>query len=112
MLSPGARKLSLSVHLTVSIGWIGAVVAYLGLDIFLDAVGTCAITASARYDGSGLSEERVVLVVLILEQGHPLGAGSVEDDRHLVAGLVEFARNLQRVHHSSEIRRRLRACQD
>lgn len=31
MLSPVARKLSLSVHLTVSIGWIGAVVAYLGL---------------------------------------------------------------------------------
>ena len=31
MLSPRARKFSLSVHLTVSIGWIGAVVAYLGL---------------------------------------------------------------------------------
>ena len=31
MLSAGARKLSLSVHLTVSVGWIGAVVAYLGL---------------------------------------------------------------------------------
>jgi hypothetical protein len=31
MLSPGARKFLLSVHLTVSVGWIGAVVAYLGL---------------------------------------------------------------------------------
>lgn len=31
MLSPPARKLALSVHLTVSGGWIGAVVAYLGM---------------------------------------------------------------------------------
>ena len=31
MLSSVARKVSLSVHLTVSVGWIGAVVAYLGL---------------------------------------------------------------------------------
>jgi hypothetical protein len=38
MLSPGARKLSLSVHLTVSVGWIGAVLAYLGL-------GTTAVRA-------------------------------------------------------------------
>lgn len=33
MLSPRARKLGLSLHLTVSIGWIGAVLAYLGLGV-------------------------------------------------------------------------------
>lgn len=33
MLSPGVRKLALSVHLTVSVGWLGAVFAYLGLGI-------------------------------------------------------------------------------
>ncbi|MGH2808419.1 MAG: DUF2269 domain-containing protein [Actinomycetota bacterium] len=33
MLSPGARKVALSIHLTVSVGWIGAVLAYLGLGI-------------------------------------------------------------------------------
>jgi hypothetical protein len=33
MLSPDARKLTLSFHLTVSVGWIGAVFAYLGLGI-------------------------------------------------------------------------------
>lgn len=33
MLRPGARKAVLSLHLTVSVGWIGAVVAYLGLGI-------------------------------------------------------------------------------
>jgi hypothetical protein len=33
MLSPGARRLALSAHLSVSVGWIGAVLAYLGLGI-------------------------------------------------------------------------------
>lgn len=32
-MRPGLRKLALSVHLTLSIGWIGAVVAYLGLGV-------------------------------------------------------------------------------
>jgi hypothetical protein len=32
-MSPGVRKLALSVHLTFSVGWIGAVIAYLGLGI-------------------------------------------------------------------------------
>lgn len=33
ILPPGARKLTLAVHLTLSVGWIGAVAAYLALDI-------------------------------------------------------------------------------
>ncbi len=33
MLNPATRKFSLSVHLTVSVGWIGAVVAYVGLGV-------------------------------------------------------------------------------
>lgn len=32
-MSPGLRKLVLSVHLAVSVGWIGAVAAYLALDV-------------------------------------------------------------------------------
>jgi len=32
-MSPSARKLILALHLTASIGWIGAVAAYLRLDI-------------------------------------------------------------------------------
>ncbi|MBI2919168.1 MAG: DUF2269 domain-containing protein [Chloroflexi bacterium] len=32
-MTPGLRKFVLSVHLTVSVGWIGAVVAYLGLGV-------------------------------------------------------------------------------
>ena len=32
-MTPGLRKAALSVHLTVSVGWIGAVIAYLGLGV-------------------------------------------------------------------------------
>lgn len=32
-MSPWLRKLALAVHLTVSVGWIGAVIAYLGLGV-------------------------------------------------------------------------------
>lgn len=32
-MRPGLRKLVLSIHLTFSVGWIGAVVAYLGLGL-------------------------------------------------------------------------------
>lgn len=32
-MRPGVRKLALAVHLTVSVGWIGAVVAYLALAV-------------------------------------------------------------------------------
>lgn len=33
MMSSGGRKFALTVHLTFSIGWVGAVVAYLGLGV-------------------------------------------------------------------------------
>lgn len=33
MLSPPTRRFALSLHLTVSVGWIGAVLAYLGLGL-------------------------------------------------------------------------------
>jgi hypothetical protein len=34
-LSPALRKLALAIHLTFSIGWIGAVAAYLALDVLV-----------------------------------------------------------------------------
>jgi hypothetical protein len=33
MMAPGLRKFALTVHLTVSVGWIGAVIAYLALGV-------------------------------------------------------------------------------
>lgn len=32
-MAPGLRKLALAVHLTASVGWVGAVIAYLGLGV-------------------------------------------------------------------------------
>jgi hypothetical protein len=32
-MSPGLRKFALALHLTVSVGWIGAVAAYIALDV-------------------------------------------------------------------------------
>jgi acid phosphatase family membrane protein YuiD len=32
-MPPGLRKLMLAIHLTVSVGWLGAVMAYLALDL-------------------------------------------------------------------------------
>jgi hypothetical protein len=32
-MSPGVRKFALALHLTLSAGWIGAVAAYLALDV-------------------------------------------------------------------------------
>lgn len=32
-LSPGPRKLALTAHVTASVGWLGAVVAFLGLSV-------------------------------------------------------------------------------
>ena len=33
MMTPAVRKFALAIHLTFSVGWIGAVVAYLGLGV-------------------------------------------------------------------------------
>ena len=44
MMRPVVRKLALSVHLTCSVGWIGAVVAYLGLG--LAAVNSTDVTTT------------------------------------------------------------------
>lgn len=40
VLSPGLRRFALTLHLTVSLGWIGAVLTYLGL-------GVAAVTSSS-----------------------------------------------------------------
>ena len=36
IMTPGVRKLALTVHLTCSVGWIGAAVAYLALGVAAD----------------------------------------------------------------------------
>ena len=38
-MSPALRKLALTVHLVLSIGWIGAVIAYIGLNVAIVTSG-------------------------------------------------------------------------
>ena len=47
MLPSPVRKLTLAVHLTCSVGWLGAVVAYLTLDLTVATSGDVAVIRSA-----------------------------------------------------------------
>lgn len=71
-ISPPLRKAVLAVHLAVSVGWIGAVAAYLALDLTA-ATGADAATLRAAHLGMGLIAGRVIV---------PLAIGA------LVTGLV------------------------
>ncbi len=51
ILTPGIRKFALTVHLTCSVGWIGAVVAYLALGV---AAVTSADTQTVRAAWTGM----------------------------------------------------------
>lgn len=48
IMSPGPRKFALTVHLTSSVGWLGAVAAYLALDLTV-ATSQDAQTLRAAY---------------------------------------------------------------
>lgn len=61
-LSPGLRKFALAVHLTLSVGWFGAVAAYLALDV-TTATSQDAPTLRASYLGME-SIARYVIVPL------------------------------------------------
>jgi hypothetical protein len=64
VLSPSLRKLALAVHLTVSVGWLGAVAAYIVLDVAA-ATGEDARTLRTAYLGMELIA-RYVIVPLAL----------------------------------------------
>lgn len=60
MLSPPLRKLALAVHLTTSVGWIGAIAAYLALDLAV-ATSNDPMTLRAAYLGMGAIAGRVIV---------------------------------------------------
>lgn len=66
------RKLALAVHLTTSVGWVGAVVAYIPLDVSV-AIGSDAEVVRGAWIGMGL----IASVALV-----PLSIGA------LASGLV------------------------
>jgi len=71
-MPPFLRKLTLGVHLTVSVGWIGAVAAYMALDV-ATAISRDARTLRAAYLGMELIARKVIV---------PLALGA------LVTGIV------------------------
>lgn len=71
-MSPGLRKLALAVHLTVSVGWVGAVAGYLALDVTVATSGD-AQTLRAAY----IAMDSVARFVIV-----PLAVAS------LITGLV------------------------
>lgn len=67
MMAPGARKFWLALHLTVSVGWLGAIAAYIPFDVTA-ATGQDAATLRSAY----LSMERIAGSVIV-----PLAIASV-----------------------------------
>jgi hypothetical protein len=66
-MSPGLRKFALATHLTVSVGWVGAVAAYLALDMTA-ATSRDAQTLRAAY----IAMESISRFVIV-----PLAVGSL-----------------------------------
>lgn len=64
MMSPGVRKLTLAVHLTLSIGWLGAVAGYMALDVAA-ATSDDGQTLRAAYLGMELIAPRVIVPLAI-----------------------------------------------
>jgi hypothetical protein len=63
-LRPGLRKLVLSIHLVVSVGWIGTVAAYLALDL-ATATSDDAGMLRAAYAGMDLIVQNVIVPLAI-----------------------------------------------
>jgi hypothetical protein len=59
-MPPGLRKFALATHLTLSVGWIGAVAAYLALDVAA-ATGQDAQSLRAAYLGMELIARSVIV---------------------------------------------------
>ena len=63
-LSPPLRKATLALHLAVSVGWVGAVAAYLALDLAA-TTSRDAATLRAAYFGMGLIAGAVIVPLAI-----------------------------------------------
>jgi uncharacterized membrane protein len=60
MLSPALRKALLAIHLTTSVGWLGAVVAYIPLDLTV-AVSDDPLTVRSAWTAIGLIASWVIV---------------------------------------------------
>lgn len=60
LMGPGLRKLSLAAHIAVSVGWLGAVLAYAALDVTV-ATSQDAQVLRASYLAMGLIASSVIV---------------------------------------------------
>ena len=65
ILAPSARKLVLALHLTTSVGWLGAVTAYLPLDVTV-AITDDAGTARGAWAAMGLIANSVLVPLALI----------------------------------------------
>ena len=72
IMSPGLRKFALAVHLALSVGWIGAVAAYMALDVAA-ATSHDAQTLRAAY----LAMDTIARYVIVPLAFAALGTGLV-----------------------------------
>lgn len=64
IMSPGARKLVLTIHIAVSVGWIGALAAYLALDVAA-ATSHDIVVLRAAYTGMALIVSTAIVPLAI-----------------------------------------------
>jgi hypothetical protein len=64
ILAPSARKLVLAIHLTTSVGWLGAVIAYIPLDLTV-AVSNDAGTVRGAWTAMGLIATAVLVPLAV-----------------------------------------------
>src|SRR5688572_7915094 len=60
LMTAAVRKLMLTLHLTVSVGWLGAVLSYLALDV-IATTGTDPVQLRASYIGMELVASNVIV---------------------------------------------------
>jgi hypothetical protein len=63
-MSPGLRKFAFTVHVSISVGWIGAVAAYMALDVAAATSGD-AQTLRAAYIGMELIARWVIVPLAV-----------------------------------------------
>ncbi|MCA1702943.1 MAG: DUF2269 domain-containing protein [Actinobacteria bacterium] len=63
-MPPGLRKFALALHIIVSVGWVGAVAAYIALDV-TTAIGRDVQMLRAAYVGMGLIAGSVIVPLAV-----------------------------------------------
>ena len=76
-MAPGVRKLALALHLTVSVGWIGAIAAYISLDVTATTANEVGLLRAAYLGMDAIARFAIVpLAVAALLTGLVVSLGT------------------------------------